>query len=131
MTKAQELGFFAEDKAADYLVSLGWKIIARNVKKQYGELDIVAMDTSVNPEELVIIEVRCRTLGKIQSPLDSVGPQKLNTLVKYSRELVNELEWEGFWRIDLIGITLNDKQDINDWKLTHIKDITAGMNFLS
>ena len=128
MTKAQELGLFAEDRAADYVLSIGWKILARNVRNKYGELDIIAIDDS---NELVVIEVRCRTLGKIQSPLDSIGPRKLNILVKSSRELVDELEWDGFWRIDLIGITLNEKQDLEDWKLTHIKDITSGMNFLS
>ena len=128
MTKAQELGLFAEDRAADYVLSIGWKILARNVRNKYGELDIIAIDDS---NELVVIEVRCRTLGKIQSPLDSIGPRKLNILVKSSRELVDELEWDGFWRIDLIGITLNEKQDLEDWKLTHIKDITSGMDFLS
>ena len=130
MTKAQEIGQFAEDRAADYVISLGWKVIARNVKINIdnvrGEIDIAAID---NENELVIIEVRCRTLGKIQAPVDSIGPRKLHSLIKASMELVNNLEWEGFWRIDIIGITLNEKQDLEDWTLEHVRDITAGMNF--
>ena len=130
MTKAQELGQFAEDRAADYVISLGWKVIARNVKINVdnvrGEIDIAAID---NDGELVIIEVRCRTLGKIQSPLDSVGTRKLHALVKAAMVFVNDLSWEKFWRIDIIGITLNEKQDLNDWTLEHVRDITAGANF--
>ena len=123
MTKAQELGKFAEDKAADYLLSLGWKILARNVHNQYGELDIVA----INNKELIIVEVRCRTFGEIQSPLDSIGPKKLNSLIKSSREFINSMDWPDFWRIDLVGIIINN----NEWELTHIKDITNGMNIMS
>ncbi|MBR2207677.1 MAG: YraN family protein [Synergistaceae bacterium] len=132
MTNAQELGKFAEDIAAEYVLSLGWKVLARNVKNQHGELDIVAADLNSKPQELVIIEVRCRTIGKIQSPFDSIGPRKLNTLIKASREFIDKIEWENFWRIDIIGITMKDnKNNNNDWELEHIRDITAGMNVLS
>ena len=127
MTHSQELGKFAEDVAAEYVISLGWKILARNLKNKNGELDIIAIDS----QELVIIEVRCRTIGKIQSPFDSIGPRKLNTLIKSSREFIDEIEWEGFWRIDIIGIIMKEKNDLQNWELKHIKDITAGMNILS
>ena len=129
MTKAQFLGKFSEDRAADYLLSIGWAIIARNVKNSYGELDIVATETKINPDELVIVEVRSRTIGKIQSPIDSVGSRKLNSLIKTSRAFIDEIEWQKFWRIDLIGITLKNKNNLQDWELIHLKDITSGMNF--
>ena len=92
MTKAQELGKFAEDIAAEYLISLGWKVLARNFKNKHGELDIIAADVSSKPEELVIVEVRCRSVGKVQSPFDSIGPRKLRTLVQSSMEFINEIE---------------------------------------
>ncbi len=123
MTLIQELGRCGEDIAAEYILSLGWKVLARNVRNQYGELDITAIDDS----ELVIVEVRARTVGKMQPPLTSIGPRKLRTLVKSSMEFVSEVEWDGFWRIDVIGITFHD----DTWTLEHIKDITAGMNILS
>lgn len=131
MTQAQSLGKFAEDIAAEYLISLGWKILARNYKLNHGELDIIALDTEANPEEIAVIEVRCRTLGKIQSPFDSIGPRKLRSLVKYSWEFINKIDWEGFWRIDIIGITMKEKNDSHDWELEHIRDITSSMNILT
>ncbi len=131
MTEAQELGKFAEDVAAEYILSSGWKILARNVKNQHGELDIIAIDLKSQPQELVIIEVRCRTIGKVQSPFDSIGPKKLNSLIKSSRKFVDEIEWEKFWRIDIIGITMKEQNNYSNWELEHIRDITSGMNVLS
>ena len=125
---AQELGRQAEDMAAEYLVSLGWKVLARNVRNEYGELDIIAMDPDASPEELVIVEVRARTIGKMQGPVDSVGYRKLRALIRASQWYVETLEWSGFWRIDLVAITVNDKKAPGEWELEHLKDITAGRN---
>ena len=128
MTHTQELGRFAEDRAAEYLLSLGWKILERNARNQFGELDIIAIDTHSEPQELVIVEVRCRTLGKTQSPLDSIGARKIRTLIRSSTEYVDHIEWLGFWRIDVIGITMTNPNDLHEWELEHVRDITAGMN---
>lgn len=127
MTTAQELGRFAEDRAAEYLLTVGMKVLARNVRNEYGELDIVALEG----KELVIVEVRARTIGKTQSPVDSIGSRKLRTLTRSSLEFVNSIDWLGFWRIDVVGITFHDKNSTANWELEHIKDITAGMNILS
>ena len=124
ITKAQELGQVAEDRAAEYLLSLGWRVVDRNVKNKYGELDIVAIDTDY---ELVIVEVRARTLGKMQDPLESIGPRKLRALLRAATHYVESLEWVKFWRIDVVGITMNNKKAPGDWELEHVKDITAGM----
>ena len=125
MTLAYELGKFAEDTAAEYLLSLGWKILARNVRNTYGELDIIALDTKTHPEELVIVEVRCRTIGQMQSPLDSIGTRKLSTLLRASQAFVDDIDWQGFWRIDVIGIVITDKSNLDSWELEHLRGITS------
>ena len=131
MILAHELGRFAENLASEYLISLGWKILGRNIRNNYGEIDIAAFDTSENPEELVIVEVRCRTIGQVQSPLASIGTRKLHTLFNASQEYVDKLGWSGFWRVDAIAITIHAPNTRESWELEHVKDITAGktMNF--
>ena len=139
MTFAQDVGNFAEERAAEYLISLNWLILGRNVKNEFGELDITAIDTGkknrTRSRELVIVEVRARTLGKIQSPLESIGTRKLQTLIKSARLFIEENEWDGFWRIDVIGITFHNKikqlKNNKDWNLEHVRDITCGMNIFS
>ncbi len=140
MTFAQDVGNFAEERAAEYLISLGWLILGRNIKNEFGEIDIAAIDTGKNKigvrlKELVIVEVRARTLGKIQSPLESIGTRKLRTLINASRLFIDDNDWDGFWRIDVIGITFHNKikqlENNNDWHLEHVKDVTSGMNIFS
>ena len=128
MNLAHELGQLAENLAAEYLVSLGFRVLARNIRNKYGELDIAAYDTNTYPEELVVVEVRCRTLGKMQSPLESIGRRKINTLIRSSQQFVDDMNWGGFWRIDFVGITANNKKAPDDWELVYVKDITSGMN---
>ena len=128
MTRHLELGRRAEDRAEAYIRrSPGWKVLGRNLVNPYGELDIVAMDGG----ELVIVEVRCRTLGEVQSSLDSVGPRKLRHLINAGRAHADRIGWTGPWRIDLIGFTVNtaDRDAAEpEWCLEHVRDVTRGMD---
>lgn len=52
-----ESGRQAEGLAAEYLQSLGYRLLARNCRFRCGELDIVALDEGV----LALVEVRYRS----------------------------------------------------------------------
>lgn len=119
-----ELGRRAEDLAAAHVEKLGWQLLSRNFSCKLGELDIVAIDKQ--EKELVVVEVRYRTYGEMQSPSDSIGPKKLRTLVNAGRVYVNDLDWTGPWRIDLVGITALPREPEQRWHIEHIKDITGG-----
>jgi putative endonuclease len=118
------LGRRAEDLAVDYVRRLGWTILSRNFACKLGELDIVALEKT--GKELVVIEVRYRTFGDTQSPADSVGPKKLRSLVGAGRVWVEEQNWTGPWRIDLVGVTALPNAPEDRWQLEHIQDITGG-----
>ena len=91
--KHLELGRRAEDLAVAHIEQLGWRILSRNYSCKLGELDIVAMDSG--EKELVVVEVRYRTFGDVQSPADSIGPKKLRTLVNAGRVYVDDVGWPG------------------------------------
>ena len=111
-------GALGEEVACGYLSDLCWPILARNVRLKRGELDIIAKDG----DELVVVEVRYRSVGLVMPPEESVGPRKLRKLVLAGSAYVEKIRWEGFWRIDLIAITdLNGKLS-----LEHLRDITGG-----
>ena len=111
--------------AAEYVERLGWRILARNFSCRLGELDIVAMNES--EKELIIVEVRYRTFGDMQSPADSIGPKKLRTLVNAGRVYVDNIGWIGPWRVDLVGITAHPRKPLESWQLEHIENITDGV----
>ena len=66
MTYKSEIGKIGEDLACDYLKSQKYKIIGRNLRQKWGELDIVAKDPG---DILVFVEVKTmRSRCKIGIP---------------------------------------------------------------
>ena len=124
MKNAKQLGKRAEDLAAVHVEKLGWQLLSRNFSCKLGELDIVALDPK--EKELVIVEVRYRTFGEVQSPVDSVGPKKLRALVGAGCVYVDGLAWSGPWRIDLMGVTARPGEPEQRWHIEHVRDITGG-----
>lgn len=56
MSDLRRLGAEAEDRAANFLLGLGYTLVTRRFKARRGELDIVALDGDV----LVFVEVKFR-----------------------------------------------------------------------
>ena len=118
----KDIGNWGEDVASSIVSQMGYRILKRNATFRRGELDIVALDD----DELVIVEVRVRSRCDVQSPIESVGPRKIKSLIRAGRALVEQLEWEGPWRIDILGITLKP-EDVGGYGREYVKNITLGM----
>ena len=116
-----EFGAVGERLAAEHIESIGWRIIGRNVRVGRGELDIIAIDG----DELVIVEVRTRRIGKISPSETTVGPNKLKSILKCARTYVERiLSYDGNWRIDIAAVTM----DVNGaYSVEMFGDITMGM----
>ena len=114
-----ETGRLGESLAESYFRGKGWVIVGRNIRVRGGELDLVALDS----DELVVVEVRTRSIGKVLPAEETVGPRKLRILVRSGKIYVEKCRWTGPWRIDLLGINL----DIDGSpRMVHLPDITAG-----
>ncbi|MGI6443193.1 MAG: YraN family protein [Synergistaceae bacterium] len=122
LPKHLRLGRMGEDIACEYLVSNDYEIIDRNVRYRWGEIDIIAKDSETC--DLVFVEVRTRTIGKIMPPDKTVGPEKLKKLIRSCRTWVENKQYSAFWRIDLLAITV--KED-NSYDTEHIKNITEAI----
>ncbi len=117
--KAAHLLFGAacEEIAAHYLSGLGCMIVDRNVRVGRCEIDVIARDG----DELVFAEVRARRDNPIAAPEDTVGPVKLERLTRAAELWTQNMNYSGFWRIDLIAITSFENGEMN---IEHIKSIT-------
>ena len=99
-SKNRELiGRWAEDTAAEFLRKQGVKILDRNVRERFSEIDIVGDDDG----ELIFAEVRCRRANPVMSALDTLGPQKWRRLARGAELYVMRKQWTGSWRVDLIA----------------------------
>jgi putative endonuclease len=115
-----EFGAEGESIAARYLEDLGWHILDRNIRVGRDELDISAMDG----DELVIIEVRTRSIGVLLPAEMSVGPQKLRKIIRAARKYVEKISYRGNWRIDVVAVTEN--KDSNR-EVELFSNVTMGM----
>ncbi len=66
-------GKLAEDFAVKLLIRNGYKVVDRNFRSKFGEIDIVAIKDGC----LVFVEVKARWSAKFGKPEESVTPSKL------------------------------------------------------
>lgn len=115
-----------EDNACKYLQKNGFKIIERNFRKGYGEIDIIAIDSSESPKEkvLVFIEVKTRKSNSFGSPLEAITPWKLKSLIRAAQfyKLIHPSLPDSM-RIDAISVSLSSNNDVE--KIEHIKNINV------
>ncbi len=114
MGKRQDIGKWSENLAVGFLKKSGYKIIKRNVRFNFGEIDIVAKKDNV----LVFVEVRFRETDIYGDPLSTIGSVKRGKLKKAVLAYISKINYTGDVRIDAIGITGKDCIAIN-----HIKNI--------
>src|SRR5262245_20067913 len=78
---AKARGSDAEDRAAKWLRSLGYEILARNLRTRSGEIDVIARDGST----LVLVEVRYRN-AHVFDAWRSLAGGKRQRFVRAARE---------------------------------------------
>jgi putative endonuclease len=76
-----ELGADGEEAACRLLRGEGYRILERNYRTRWGEIDAVALEGG----ELVFVEVRARSTDEFGSGAESVGPGKRRQMVRMAR----------------------------------------------
>jgi putative endonuclease len=112
-TPRRRAGDRAEEEAADYLASIGWTVIARNVRAGRHEIDLVALEPGV-PAALVFVEVRSRSTGDFGTPEESVAGRKAAGMYRAAIVLANAGRLPNGqalprlrWRVDLVSVVLS------------------------
>lgn len=82
MAEHLEFGAGAEALVAARLEAMGWKVLARNWRCRYGELDLVAQDGAT----LVFVEVKARSSRGAGTPEEAVDAAKQARLSRSAGE---------------------------------------------
>lgn len=102
----QRLGKLGERLAAEHLVRLGYRILERNYRTRWGELDIVALDGGA----IVFCEVKARQLRRPgPCPFDSIGPDKRRRVRNMAISWLSERRhpFAPRLRFDALGLTFD------------------------
>ncbi len=99
----RERGKQGEDRACAYLKKQRYKILERNFRSRYGEIDLIAQDRAT----IVFVEVKLRTTTEFGSPLAAVDDRKQRRLRRMASSylLMNDLYDRTPVRFDVIAIT--------------------------
>lgn len=95
------LGSTGESLASEYLTSRGFKIVLRNYRCKFGEIDIIAKDA----DTLVFIEVKTRSSSRFGSPASAVTLKKQQQISKVaSHYLQKENLFDSAIRFDVVSV---------------------------
>jgi putative endonuclease len=118
MTARRRLGQSAEDLAAARLAAAGWRIVERNARTRYGELDIVALDG----RDLVFVEVKAGRQGSAlgpERPILAVDARKQRRVRRLATAWLAERRRGARYseiRFDAIGITFDRSGRAVGWE---------------
>ena len=112
-TNKISLGKKGEELAISYLKSKKFKIVEKNLRNRFGEIDIIANDQGT----LVFIEVKTRASEAFGKPIQGINEKKQNQLRQLAmRYLAEKGLIEQEVRFDVLGIL----QTRNQTKIEHI-----------
>jgi len=115
--KNLETGKKGEEEAKEYLKRKGYKVLKKNYKNKYGEIDIIVQKS----DELVFVEVRSKTESDFGTPEETVKEKKKKKLKQNALAYTTFNNYEGFYRIDLICIVFSKKGSL--LRITHYEDM--------
>lgn len=100
-----ELGRLGEQAATDYVVALGWRVLARNWHGAHGELDLIAQDGAA----IVFVEVKARRGAALDDAFARVDKRKQQALALTAEEYL-EAHWlaDAPWRVDVIAVRFSE-----------------------
>lgn len=131
MAKHNEIGKLGEDIACDFLIDKGFTIIARNYRKPYGEIDIVAREmpliSGFGEEKTRFVEVKSVSYETLRGggyrPEENVHREKVKRLRRVI-EVYLASHHIGQWQFDIVTVSIDRASKTA--RVKHIENIVLG-----
>ena len=102
----QKLGKWGEDLACDFFVDRGSKLIERNWRTKFGEIDIIF----TNDTDIIFVEVKTRTtpaFGYGEQAVNDSKKKKINKTLK--QFLLEHSQFDNYFpRFDILVVEIKD-----------------------
>ena len=102
-----------EELAARFLKKSGYKILEKNFKKPYGEIDIIAQ----KGENIAFVEVKTRKSDIYGTPAEFVTAKKQLRLKKAAYAYIQKNNLDAEFTFDIIEVYLNTENGV---KINHL-----------
>jgi ribonuclease HII len=102
--KTTAIGHKAEIAAANYLKKLGYKILDRNWRTRWCEIDVIASKDKI----VFFAEVKYRNQDGQGKGLDYITARKLSQMQFAADNWVRENEWAGDYQLSAIEVYGDD-----------------------
>jgi putative endonuclease len=99
--KAKELGNMGEDRAVEFLINNRHRIIERNWRNRWCEIDIISQKDKV----VYFTEVKYRKSNIYGDGFDAITNTKMNQMVFAANNWVSSNQWEGDYRIAVASVS--------------------------
>lgn len=109
-------GTFGENKACKYLKKQGYKILERNFKTSFAEIDIIAEKDGL----YIFVEVKTRKLRTSIPASVSVNYYKQQKIIKAACCYMAKEKIKPFCRFDIVEVYTDD--EMKNFKINHIEN---------
>ena len=113
----KKTGDKGEDYTADYLKKNGYKILSRNYRKSYGEIDIIASKGKI----ICFVEVKTRHSGTLSQPYEAVDFRKQSKIIKTAAAYLIQNRIESECRFDVSEVFV-DKETLKLDRINYIEN---------
>lgn len=120
MPATRDLGILGENLAVDFLKNNGYKILTRNFRSRFGEIDVVGVDK----DTLVFVEVKTRWSRAFGPPEEAITPWKIRSIIKTGQyfKLLHPKTPEAL-RLDAVVIEMDKDGQVQ--RIEIIKNLTG------
>jgi len=117
----QVVGRLGERLAEKHLVDQGARLLERNYRKDWGEIDLLFDHGG----ELVAVEVKTRDVEDLEQPEEAVRQPQLRRIVRaMTAYAVDNGLWDRAWRIDVVLIVI--ERDGSVRRFEHLRSVYPG-----
>ena len=112
------LAQIGEDLACQYLITAGYRVVCRNYRCRWGEIDIIVE----KDQHLIFVEVKTRTCHSLAAALDNISYRKQVRISKTAQLYCNQNPCFGKHQTRFDAIVVFHYKGDNTFSIKHLVD---------
>jgi putative endonuclease len=100
MDSTVHIGMLGQEIAEEYLLSLGCKILERNYRTRFGEIDLIIRDG----QTIAFVEVKTRRSLRFGTPAEAVTKAKQNKIKSVALYYAARHDPDAAYRFDVVEV---------------------------